>query len=322
MFYRGRRLRKNPVIRQLTRETQLSPLDFVYPIFVAEGENLCQPIPSMPGVFRWSVDRLGEVLARMEKAGVGACLLFGIPDHKDEIGSAAWDENGVVQRAMAQIRRLSPEMYIIGDVCMCEYTSHGHCGILDETGYVKNDETLGYLCRIAVSYARAGADMVAPSDMMDGHIQAIRSALDEAGFVNTAILGYSAKFASGFYGPFRDAADSAPVFGDRKAYQMDPANGREALREIEADIREGADMVMVKPAMPYLDILKAGSEAYNIPFAAYQVSGEYSMLKKAMEEGLLPPTVVEESLIALKRAGARWLITYFALEVGEALKNR
>lgn len=322
MFYRGRRLRKNPVIRQLTRETQLSPLDFVYPIFVAEGENLCQPIPSMPGVFRWSVDRLGEVLARMEKAGVGACLLFGIPDHKDEIGSAAWDENGVVQRAMAQIRRLSPEMYIIGDVCMCEYTSHGHCGILDETGYVKNDETLGYLCRIAVSYARAGADMVAPSDMMDGHIQAIRSALDEAGFVNTAILGYSAKFASGFYGPFRDAADSAPAFGDRKAYQMDPANGREALREIEADIREGADMVMVKPAMPYLDILKAGSEAYNIPFAAYQVSGEYSMLKKAMEEGLLPPTVVEESLIALKRAGARWLITYFALEVGEALQNR
>lgn len=322
MFYRGRRLRKNPVIRQLTRETQLSSLDFVYPIFVAEGENLCQPIPSMPGVFRWSVDRLGEVLARMEKAGVKACLLFGIPEHKDEIGSAAWDENGVVQRAMAQIRRLSPEMYIIGDVCMCEYTSHGHCGILDETGYVKNDETLGYLCRIAVSYARAGADMVAPSDMMDGHIQAIRSALDEAGFVNTAILGYSAKFASGFYGPFRDAADSAPAFGDRKAYQMDPANGREALREIEADIREGADMVMVKPAMPYLDILKAGSEAYNIPFAAYQVSGEYSMLKKAMEEGLLPPTVVEESLIALKRAGARWLITYFALEVGEALKNR
>ena len=322
MFYRGRRLRKNPVIRQLTRETQLSPLDFVYPIFVAEGENHCQPIPSMPGVFRWSVDRLGEVLARMEKAGVGACLLFGIPEHKDEIGSAAWDENGVVQRAMAQIRRLSPEMYIIGDVCMCEYTSHGHCGILDETGYVKNDETLGYLCRIAVSYARAGADMVAPSDMMDGHIQAIRSALDEAGFVNTAILGYSAKFASGFYGPFRDAADSAPAFGDRKAYQMDPANGREALREIEADIREGADMVMVKPAMPYLDILKAGSETYNIPFAAYQVSGEYSMLKKAIEEGLLPPTVVEESLIALKRAGARWLITYFALEVGEALKNR
>ena len=321
MFYRGRRLRKNPVIRQLTRETQLSPLDFVYPIFVAEGENLCQPIPSMPGVFRWSVDRLGEVLARMEKAGVKACLLFGIPDHKDEIGSAAWDKNGVVQRAMAQIRRLSPEMYIIGDVCMCEYTSHGHCGILDETGYVKNDETLGYLCRIAVSYARAGADMVAPSDMMDGHIQAIRSALDEAGFVNTAILGYSAKFASGFYGPFRDAADSAPAFGDRKAYQMDPANGREALREIEADIQEGADMVMVKPAMPYLDILKAGSEAYNIPFAAYQVSGEYSMLKKAIEEGLLPPTVAEESLIALKRAGARWLITYFALEVGEALKN-
>ena len=276
----------------------------------------------MPGVLRWSVYRLCEVLARMEKAGVKACLLFGIPEHKDKIGSAAWDENGVVQRAMAQIRRLSPEMYIIGDVCMCEYTSHGHCGILDETGYVKNDETLGYLCRIAVSYARAGADMVAPSDMMDGHIQAIRSALDEAGFVNTAILGYSAKFASGFYGPFRDAADSAPAFGDRKAYQMDPANGREALREIEADIREGADMVMVKPAMPYLDILKAGSEAYNIPFAAYQVSGEYSMLKKAMEEGLLPPTVVEESLIALKRAGARWLITYFALEVGEALKNR
>ena len=320
MFYRGRRLRKNPVIRQLTRETQLSPLDFVYPIFVAEGENLCQPIPSMPGVFRWSVDRLGEVLARMEKAGVKACLLFGIPDHKDEIGSAAWDENGVVQRAMAQIRRLSPEMYIIGDVCMCEYTSHGHCGILDETGYVKNDETLGYLCRIAVSYARAGADMVAPSDMMDGHIAALRNALDAAGFSNVSIMAYSAKYSSGFYEPFREAADSAPSFGDRATYQMDPANGDEGLREVALDIQEGADMVMVKPALAYLDVLRRVKDAFSYPTVAYNVSGEYAMVKAAAENGWIDERrVVLETLLSMKRAGADTIITYHAKDAARWL---
>lgn len=321
MFYRGRRLRKNDTVRRMLRETALTADELILPVFVVEGEGIKREIPSMKGVYHWSVDRLEELADEMTAAGIGACLLFGIPAYKDEQGSAAWDDNGVVQRAMRRLRALAPELYIIGDVCLCEYTSHGHCGLLDDCGCVMNDATLPLLARVAVSYAAAGADMVAPSDMMDGHIAALRAALDEAGHSGVAIMGYSAKFASSFYGPFRDAAGSAPAFGDRRGYQMDYANGQEALREVQADLDEGADVVMVKPAMAYLDVIKEVSQRFNAPLAAYQVSGEYSMLKAAVEQGILRSEAIWESLLAIKRAGARLIITYFALDIGRMLNG-
>lgn len=318
-MYRGRRLRRNAAIRSMVRETHLHKSDLILPIFVVEGENIKTPISSLPGHNHYSVDRLEDIVNDMHECGIQSCLLFGIPDHKDCVGSEAYNEQGVVQRAIREIKRLDPSMYVIGDVCMCEYTDHGHCGILDVNGDVKNDETLTYLSKIAVSYADAGIDMVAPSDMMDGHIAALREALDDAGYTQLPIMGYSAKFASAYYGPFREAAHSAPSFGDRKTYQMDYANGNEALREIEADIQEGVDIIMVKPAMAYLDVIKEAKLNYNMPMCAYQVSGEFAMLKMAVKEGLMNESVIDESLLAIKRAGADLIITYFALEIARKL---
>lgn len=320
-FYRGRRMRKNATIRNMMKETRLAVQDFVLPVFVVEGEGIRQEIPSLPGQYHYSVDMLESLTQQMQQTGVMSCILFGIPQHKDSCGSEASKEDGVVQRAIRKLRTLCPDLYIIGDVCLCEYTDHGHCGILNGRGEVLNDETLPHLAEIAVSYAEAGADMVAPSDMMDGHIAAIRRALDESGFEQVAILGYSAKYASAYYGPFREAANSAPSFGDRKSYQMDCANGKEALREMQADVEEGADMLMVKPALAYLDVLKQGTEQFNIPFAAYNVSGEYAMLKLAVKEGLMAESVIFETLTAIKRAGAKWIITYFALEAAEKINK-
>lgn len=318
-MYRGRRLRRNAAIRSMVRETHLHKSDLILPIFVVEGENIKTPISSLPGHNHYSVDRLEDIVNDMHECGIQSCLLFGIPDHKDCVGSEAYNEQGVVQRAIREIKRLDPSMYVIGDVCMCEYTDHGHCGILDANGDVKNDETLTYLSKIAVSYADAGIDMIAPSDMMDGHIAALREALDNAGYTQLPIMGYSAKFASAYYGPFREAAHSAPSFGDRKTYQMDYANGNEALREIEADIQEGVDIIMVKPAMAYLDVIKEAKLNYNMPMCAYQVSGEFAMLKMAVKEGLMNESVIDESLLAIKRAGADLIITYFALEIARKL---
>lgn len=315
MIHRPRRLRMNPTIRGMVRETELSKRDFIYPLFVVEGENIRREIPSLPGVFHFSVDRLAEEAAEIREAGVPAVLLFGIPDHKDCCGSEAYAADGIVQRAVRELRRCDPELYIITDVCMCEYTDHGHCGILDEDGYVNNDRTLPYLAKIAVSHADAGADMVAPSDMMDGRIGALREALDAAGHVNVPIMAYSAKYASAYYGPFRDAAGSAPAFGDRKQYQMDCANGREALRETALDIEEGADIVMVKPALPYLDIIRQVRDRFDVPLCAYHVSGEYAMLKNAVAQGVLAESAIPETMTAIKRAGAGLIITYFAKEI-------
>ena len=319
MFFRGRRLRKNPTIRSMVRENRLHKEDLIYPIFVVDGNNIKREISSLPGNYHYSIDRLCDVVEEMKECGVVSCILFGVPDHKDCLGSGAYDEHGLVQEATREIKRLDPSIYVIGDVCMCEYTDHGHCGILQEDGYVNNDETLHYLSKIAVSYAKAGIDMVAPSDMMDGRILMMRDALDEAGYENLPIMSYSAKFASSYYGPFREAAQSAPSFGDRKSYQMDYANGNEAMREIEADISEGADIIMVKPAMAYLDVIKEASLNYNMPMCAYQVSGEYAMLKMAVDNGLMNEDVIMESLIAIKRAGAQLIITYFALDIARKL---
>ena len=283
---RLRRLRKNETIRNLVRETRLNIQDFIYPIFVIEGQNIKNPIKSMPNVFQYSIDCLPEILNQVRESKISGIMLFGIPNSqdKDEIASQAYCENGIVQKAVRFIKKNYPDIYCIADVCLCEYTSSGHCGIV-ENGEILNDETLPFLSKMALSLAKAGVDMVAPSDMMDGRVAAIRNALDLNGYKNIPIMAYSAKFASGYYGPFRDAAQSAPCFGDRKSYQMDCANGNEALREIEADIYEGADIVMVKPALAYLDVLKEASEMYNIPFAVYNVSGEYSMVKAAAMQG-------------------------------------
>ena len=291
-MYRGRRLRKNATIRSMSKETVLLKRDLIYPLFVVEGEHIFREIETLPDVYHYSVDCLPQVLDEMKEAGILSCILFGIPDHKDACGSAAYDANGIVQRAIRFIKEYAPEIYVIGDVCMCEYTDHGHCGILDEAGNVLNDETLSYLNRIALSYAAAGIDMVAPSDMMDGHIASIRSALDEQGYTDVAIMGYSAKYASSYYGPFRAAANSTPCFGDRKGYQMDFANSREALRELEADQREGADVLMVKPALSYLDIVALAKQRFQLPLAVYNVSGEYAMLKMAVKQGLDRKSVV------------------------------
>ena len=317
---RGRRLRSSAVLRDLVRENHLRVEELIYPIFVVEGENCVVPVPSMPGICQYSPDRLREEMDRVVAAGVRSVLLFGIPAHKDETGSAAFAEDGVVPEAIRLIKRDYPEVLVIADVCLCEYTSHGHCGLVDAEGRVLNDATLPLLAKASVAYARAGADIVAPSDMMDGRVGAIRAALDEAGFVETPIMSYAAKFASAYYGPFRDAAQSAPQFGDRKTYQMDPANGREALREVAADIEEGADLIIAKPAMAYLDVLAATARTFNIPVVAYNVSGEYAMVKAAAAQGWIDERqVVMENLVGMKRAGAKAIITYHALDAARWL---
>ena len=317
---RGRRLRSSAVLRDLVRENHLRVEELIYPIFVVEGENCVVPVPSMPGICQYSPDRLREEMDRVVAAGVRSVLLFGIPAHKDETGSAAYAVDGVVPEAIRLIKRDYPEVLVIADVCLCEYTSHGHCGLVDAEGHVLNDATLPLLAKASVAYARAGADIVAPSDMMDGRVGAIRAALDEAGFVETPIMSYAAKFASAYYGPFRDAAQSAPQFGDRKTYQMDPANGREALREVAADIEEGADLIIAKPAMAYLDVLAATARTFNIPVVAYNVSGEYAMVKAAAAQGWIDERrIVMENLVGMKRAGAKAIITYHALDAARWL---
>lgn len=315
MFYRGRRLRNNYVSRNLIRENHLSVEQLICPLFVVEGVNIKKEISSLEGIYHYSIDRLDEAIEELEAVGIQACILFGIPEHKDDTGSEAYNDEGIIQQAIKEIKQKAPNMYVIGDVCMCEYTDHGHCGILDEHGNVINDETLTYLSKIAVSYAKSGVDMVAPSAMMDGEIMAIRMALDMAGFNDLPIMGYSAKYASSYYGPFREAANSAPSFGNRSSYQMDIANGNEAMREIQADIDEGVDIIMVKPALAFLDVIKEAKLSFNMPICAYNVSGEYAMLKLAVKQGLMKETVIEESLVAIKRAGADMIITYFALDL-------
>lgn len=306
-------------MRDMVRENHVRVDELIYPVFVAAGENLVQPVESMPGICQYSPDRVSEELDRVVEAGIPAILLFGIPDHKDEVGSGAYDDHGIVQEAVRKIKKDYPNLLVIADVCLCEYTSHGHCGLVKD-GIILNDETLPLLAKTAVSYARAGADIIAPSDMMDKRVSVIRKALDEAGFTYTPIMAYSAKFASGYYGPFRDAAHSAPGFGDRKTYQMDPANGREALREVEEDIEEGADLIIAKPAMAYMDIIKDISNSFNIPIVAYNVSGEYAMVKAAAANGWIDEKkIVMENLIGMKRAGAKMIITYHALDVARWL---
>lgn len=319
---RYRRLRENGAIRAMVRETVLNVNDFIYPIFVVEGENIKEEIPSLKGNYHWSLDRLPEVIKEVEEAGVKGIILFGIPEEKDEIASSAFAEDGIVQRAVRKVKKITPDLYVITDVCMCQYTSHGHCGIINGNR-IENDPSLVYLAKIALSHAKAGADMVAPSDMMDGRVKAIRDILDENNLEHVAIMSYSAKYASAMYGPFRAAANSAPSFGDRSTYQMDPANGREAMREIEADIEEGADIVMVKPAMLYLDVIKEGTMTYNMPMAAYNVSGEYAMIKLAGEKGLIDEKrAALEMLTSIKRAGAKLIITYYALEAAKWIREK
>ncbi|GIW47147.1 MAG: delta-aminolevulinic acid dehydratase [Deltaproteobacteria bacterium] len=319
--YRPRRLRKNEGIRTLTRETRLSVKELVYPLFVVPGKKVKEEIPSMPGIFRYSVDEAVNEVKEIKDLGIQAILIFGIPERKDEYGSEAYDENGIVQRALRRIREKVNDMVLITDVCMCEYTSHGHCGII-EKGNVHNDKTLKYLGKIALSHAKAGADIVAPSDMMDGRVGFIREMLDKNGFENVAIMSYSAKYASAFYGPFREAAYSTPQFGNRRSYQMDPSNIREALREIAMDIEEGADIVMVKPALSYLDVIRAVREEFDHPVAAYNVSGEYSMVKAAGKLGWIDELQVAiEILTSIKRAGADIIITYFAKEIAKTLNS-
>ncbi|MBD7911649.1 porphobilinogen synthase [Clostridium cibarium] len=322
MINRGRRLRASESIRSLVRETELSVKDFILPIFVVEGENIKKEISSMPGCYHYSLDRLEEIIKEIKDAGVLGVLLFGIPNKKDACGSESFNDEGIVQKAVRKIKEIDSSIYVITDVCMCEYTDHGHCGILHGE-YVDNDETLEYLGKISVSHAKAGADMISPSDMMDGRIGYIRDALDEAGFINVPIMSYSAKYCSAFYGPFREAADSAPKFGDRKTYQMDPANRLEAFREVEMDINEGADIIMIKPALSYLDIIREVRSSTDVPIAAYSVSGEYSMIKAAAQAGFIDEErVVMEMLTSIKRAGAKIIITYHAIYAANILSKR
>ncbi|HEX9026000.1 MAG TPA: porphobilinogen synthase [Clostridium sp.] len=321
MIKRGRRLRANSAIRDMVRETTLRTKDFIYPIFVVEGENIKNEISSLDGNYHFSIDRLHEVIKEVKEADIAGILLFGIPEHKDECGSESYNDNGIVQQAVREIKKIDKDLLVITDVCMCEYTSHGHCGIIHGED-VDNDETLEYLGKIAVSHAKAGADIIAPSDMMDGRISYIRNALDENGFKNISIMSYSAKYCSAFYGPFREAANSAPEFGDRKTYQMDPGNRMEALRETQIDIEEGADFIMVKPALSYLDIIRDCKENFNMPLVAYNVSGEYAMVKAAGKLGLIDEErVMMETLTSIKRAGADIIITYHALEAAKVLKK-
>ncbi len=321
MIVRPRRLRKNKIIRDMAAETRLSPSMLVYPVFIREGSNIIEDIPAMPGQKRYSPDTFPRILEEVQRAGVNSILLFGIPEHKDEFGSEAYNENGVIQQALRVGKIHFPDMCFIGDVCLCEYTSHGYCGLLKgET--VDNDPTLDLLAKTALSQAQAGADIVAPSDMMDGRVAAIRAKLDGAGMDDTLIFSYAVKYASAFYGPFREAAGSAPSFGDRKSYQMDPRNVREGVREALLDIEEGADMIMVKPGLPYLDVLRAVKEASEVPVGAYCVSGEYSMIKAAVERGWLDEKrVIAESAVCLARGGADVIVSYFAPELAKMMKE-
>lgn len=318
---RFRRLRISESIREMVAENRLDVRDFIYPLFVIEGEDIKEPVDSMPGVFRYSIDRLDEILEEVDASGVSGILLFGIPEHKDERGTEAYNPEGIVQRAIRYIKEKYPAMVVIADICLCEYTDHGHCGLI--CGHtILNDDTLPLLAKMALTCVEAGADMVAPSDMMDGDVEAIRDILDENGYINIPIMGYSAKFASGYYSPFRDAAGSAPGFGDRKSYQMDIRNGREAIREIENDIVQGADIVMVKPALAYLDIVKEASQSFDHPIAVYNVSGEYSMVKAAAENGWIDEKrIVLENFYAMKRAGASIIISYHALDAAKWIKE-
>ncbi len=344
---RPRRLRSSGTLRSFVRETRLSPEGFIYPLFVCPGEGVRKEIRSMPGVFNLSVDEAVKEAREVKALGIPAVILFGLPEKKDEIATGAWEDDGIVQRATRAIKREVRDLMVVGDVCLCEYMSHGHCGIVKQKARpshsgsrvvatksvgaaveqaiasefeIENDVTLDILAKTAVSQARAGMDIIAPSDMMDGRVAAIRKGLDDNGFTNTPILSYAAKFASGFYGPFREAADSAPQFGDRRSYQMDPANFREALKEIELDLQEGADMIMVKPALPYLDVIRAAYERFNVPVAAYQVSGEYAMIEAAARNGWIDrERVMLESLTSIQRAGAGIILTYFAKDVAKVL---
>ena len=320
-FFRGRRLRRTPGIRELIRETEIRPQDLIQPYFVVETEdkNFAREVPSMPGQYQLSTSKLLDKIGQAVDKGLRSLILFGIPVQKDELASNAYAENGIIQQAVRAIKDKYPQLVVITDVCLCEYTSHGHCGLIKEK-YVQNDPTLKLLAKTALSHAKAGADMVAPSDMMDGRVQAIRTILDENGFFELPIMSYAVKYASSFYGPFRDAAQSAPQFGDRKSYQMDPANSVEAMREAQADVNEGADIIMVKPALPYLDIVRKIKDNFFVPVAAYQVSGEYSLIKAAAAKGWVDEkSIVLESLISIKRAGADLILSYFTEQVLEWL---
>ena len=318
---RPRRMRINENVRAMVRETNISVKDFVYPIFVVPGENIKEEIPSMPGCYHLSVDKAVELAREISALGIPSVEVFGLPEYKDAIGSSAWDMTSPVQRAIQAIKAKVPELVIVGDVCLCQYTDHGHCGELCGH-YVDNDATLKHLQKVAVSQAEAGADMIAPSDMMDGRVAAIRQALDDKGFINTSIMSYAVKYAYGYYGPFRDAADSAPQFGDRRAYQMDPANSREAMKEVELDLAEGADIIMVKPALAYLDVVRQVRDSINRPVAVYNVSGEYAMVKAAAANGWIDEKrIVLETLTSMKRAGADIIITYHAIDAAKWLKG-
>ena len=318
-IHRPRRLRRTEAVRRLVRETQLQPANFIYPLFLVPGEGRRKEISSMPGNYQLSIDEAVKECEEAKKLGLGGVLLFGIPEHKDEEASGAYDPKGIVQEGVRAIKRAVPELLVVTDVCNCEYTSHGHCGKIED-GDVDNDSTLGWLAAAALSHARAGADIVAPSDMMDGRVEAIRTALDQEGFDQTAIMAYAAKYASGFYGPFREAAESAPQFGDRRSYQMDPANAREALKEMQLDYEEGADILMVKPALAYLDIIAAAYQSFDAPIAAYQVSGEFSMILAAARNGWIDKDrVMMETLTSIKRAGASIILTYFAKDAARLL---
>ena len=320
--YRPRRLRRNSNLRELVAETRLSVDDFIYPMFVMPGKNKKVPVTSMPGIYKQSIDTLIKEIREAKKLGIKAILLFGIPESKDEMGTQGYHEHGIIQKALREIKKKVKDIIVITDVCMCEYTSHGHCGIIKD-GDVDNDETLQYLAKMSLSHVEAGADMVAPSDMMDGRVGVIRDELDQNGYQNIAIMAYSAKYASAFYGPFREAAESPPQFGDRRSYQMDPPNVREAMREIELDIEEGADIVMVKPALPYLDVIRAAREEFDHPIAAYNVSGEYSMVKAAGKLGWIDEELVMmEMLTSIKRAGADLILTYFAKDAAKVLAKK
>ncbi len=320
-FQRPRRLRKNESIRRMVRETSLSPDDFIYPLFVTYGRNIRTAIKSMPGCFQESVDRVVTHAKEIYSLGIPAVILFGIPEHKDKKASGAYDPKGPVQKAVKAIKNKVPELFVITDVCLCEYTSHGHCGLIEKND-VKNDPTLELLAKEAVSHAQAGADMVAPSDMMDGRVEAIRIALDQRGFTDIPIMSYAAKYASAFYGPFREAAESTPEFGDRRTYQMDPANRREAMKEIELDIEEGADIIMVKPALSYLDVVSDARDFFDVPVAAYNVSGEYSLVKAAGKLGWIDEKrIMIEILTSIKRAGADLILTYFAKDAAKILNK-
>lgn len=320
-FTRHRRLRSNDNMRAMLRETHLRVEDFIYPIFVVEGDNKKNEVPSMPGVFHLSLDLLNQEIGEIVSLGIKSVILFGVPDEKDDVGTQAYHDNGIVQRATKQVKESFPDIVVVADTCLCQYTDHGHCGIV-ENGQVLNDPTLDLLARTAISQAKAGADIIAPSNMMDGFVAAIRHGLDEAGFEHIPIMSYAVKYASAFYGPFRDAAHSSPQFGDRKTYQMDPANRDEALREAQSDLEEGADFLIVKPALSYLDIIRDVKNQFNVPVVAYNVSGEYSMIKAAAQNGWVDEkAIVTEMLVGMKRAGVDLIITYFAKDVARWLKE-